>query len=444
LVYADRVDLPAVVAAVKEGAAQYLVKPPVPDVWLSTIRQLLERVEKPGSSFLPVPDPLASTQALKMEILGRLTAGIIHEINNLLTLVGGYAELLGMGLSPDDPLHSCVQGIAHACRRGTSLTEQILVFCRPQTAQPRIFDLNQVVLQAGKMLRPVLGPNIELAVTVEPEPGFVQAEASQLELALLNLAINARDAMPTGGTLSITTFPLDVPAGSIGPEGLPPGNYAAVAVADTGYGMSEETQARLFEPFFTTKEAGKGTGLGLPTVKATVERMSGRIGVSSQPGQGSRFTIYLPRVSEEASRPPGEQTEPEAARGVETILLIEDEEAVRSLLRQVLERYGYTVYEARDAEEGWAVADQRQGGIDLVVTDLVLPGENGDDFARRLVQRWPRKKVLFISGQVRDLFAERAAPNLPGALLQKPFAPRDLVRVVRKVLDEDTAAATRS
>ncbi|HVH68611.1 MAG TPA: PAS domain S-box protein [Gemmatimonadales bacterium] len=376
-------------------------------------------------------------QAQKMEAVGRLAGGIAHDFNNILTAITGYADLLLDDLSPADPRRQDVAEVRKASERAAGLTRQLLAFSRQQVLQPKIIDINALVGDLEKMLGRLLGEDVELSTRLDPAAGRVKADAGQLEQVLMNLAVNARDAMPQGGRLMLETSNADLSAGYAADHyPAQPGPYVMIAVTDTGTGMSEETQAHMFEPFFTTKEKGKGTGLGLATVYGIVKQSGGFIWVYSELGHGSTFKIYLPRVADATERagataPPLER----APRGTETVLLAEDETPVRAIARQVLERQGYTVLEAPTAEKALAIAAQYSGAIHLLLTDVIMPGMNGRELATRLAHVRPETRVIFMSGYTDDTVMRHGVLELGSTYVQKPFAPDAIARKVREVLD---------
>jgi two-component system cell cycle sensor histidine kinase/response regulator CckA len=374
-------------------------------------------------------------QAQKMEAVGRLAGGVAHDFNNLLTVIMGRAYVLLARLGKDHPLWHQIDLIRTTAERAAGLTQQLLAFSRKQVLQPRILDVNTVLGAMDGMLRRTIGEDIELRVVGAPGIGRVRADPIQLEQVLLNLVVNARDAMPGGGRLTIETANVDLDAAFVATHpGARAGPCVLIAVTDTGHGMAPETMAHVFEPFFTTKEPGKGTGLGLATVYGIVKQHDGYIGVDSAPGQGARFTVYLPRL-------PGDVTEGEAprpqrpARGSETVLLVEDEAGLRDLVHEILRAHGYAVLEATNPGEALLVSERDPGRIDLLLTDVVMPLMSGPALAERLRRLRPDLRVLFMSGYTRDALATRDAPPPGTRLLQKPFSPAALAHAVREALD---------
>ncbi|MFW6205616.1 MAG: PAS domain S-box protein, partial [Gemmatimonadota bacterium] len=377
-------------------------------------------------------------QAQKMEAVGRLAGGIAHDFNNLLTAVVGHVKFLLDGLEPGDPLREEAEGIQESADRARRLTRQLLAFSRQQMLDPRLVDLGAVLESFEPLLRRLIGEDVLLEVVRDDAPSPVVVDPGQLEQVVLNLIVNARDAMPDGGRLTIRTRCLEVGEGGV-PGAVDPiaaGRYAVLVVADTGVGMSGETMDRIFDPFFTTKPTGQGTGLGLSTVYGIINQSSGQIRVESEPGQGTTFTVYLPSAAEGQGRTPGPQREGTPPGGTESILLVEDDDAVRTLAARVLERAGYTVHTARDGRE----ALDRVGGleaVDLLLTDVVMPGLSGRQLADRLRGRDPTLRVVFMSGYTADETI-RDREHRVGAFLEKPFTPDRLAAIVRDVLDSDT------
>jgi PAS domain S-box-containing protein len=376
-------------------------------------------------------------QAQKMEAVGRLAGGIAHDFNNILTAITGYADLLLEDLGPTDPRREDAEEVRKAAQRAAGLTRQLLAFSRQQVLQPSVIDVNALVGDLQRMLGRLLGEDVELGTRLDPAVGRVKADPGQLEQVLMNLAVNARDAMPQGGKLTLETVNVDMDE-RYAADHYParPGPYVMIAVSDTGTGMSEETQAHMFEPFFTTKEKGKGTGLGLATVYGIVKQSGGFIWVYSELGHGSTFKIYLPRVAEPSERSAGAApTGAQRSRGTETVLLAEDEPPVRAVARQVLERHGYTVLEAPSAESALDIATRYSGTIHLLLTDVIMPGMNGRELATRLAGLRPEARVIFMSGYTDDAVTRHGVLEPGSTYLQKPFTPDAIARKVREVLD---------
>ncbi len=378
-------------------------------------------------------------QAQKMEAVGRLAGGVAHDFNNLLTAILGYSDLLLDTLPPDDPTRHPVGEIAKAGRSAASLTRDLLAFSRKQVLQPVVLEFNKVVETTDSLLRRLVGADVEVVLDLDPALRRVKADPGQISQVLLNLAVNARDAMPDGGRLTITTRN---GTGAAIRQQLPPGDYVLLTVADTGCGMSEEVRAQIFEPFFTTKAVGKGTGLGLATVEGVIEQSGGQVWVESAPGAGTTFFLAFPGT--DAAIEP-EDIEPEAAPAgperQETIVLVEDNEAVRALARRALTSDGYQVIEAGNGEEAIRLVRDRLAGIALVVTDVVMPVMGGRELVARLRAMRPDLRVVFTSGYASDPETAQHAQMLGASFLQKPFVPSALRRTVREALD--TAATTR-
>jgi PAS domain S-box-containing protein len=374
-------------------------------------------------------------QAQKMEAVGRLAGGVAHDFNNMLTIISGYSGLLLEHPGAIEPLQGYVNEIKNASDRAASLTRQLLAFSRQQVLAPRVLDLNAVVANIEKMLKRLIGEDMDLVTVLGEGLWPVKADPGQLEQVLLNLAVNARDAMPNGGVITIETANVEMDSTSAQTHfPLSPGPYVLLAFSDTGIGMDAETQARIFEPFFTTKEKGKGTGLGLAMVYGIVKQSGGYIGVSSEVGKGTIFRIYLPRIKEELDESGPAGSGVAALQGTETLLLVEDEEGVRALVRNVLREKGYRVLEASGGEEALELSELYGGQIDLLVTDVVMPQMSGRELARRLANSRPQTKVLYISGYADNAVWSEGGLDSGGAFLQKPFSPEALARKVREVL----------
>ena len=373
-------------------------------------------------------------QAQKMEAVGRLAGGVAHDFNNLLMVISGYAEVMLAKLDLEDPLHENARSIQQASDRATTLTRQLLAFSRKQLLELKVVDLNAIVADMERLLRPLIGENVELATNLAPDAGHTRADAGQLEQVLMNLVVNAKDAMPNGGKLTVVTQNITLDENHRrGQTFIRPGNYVMLSVSDTGQGMDKETQSRIFEPFFTTKEKGKGTGLGLSTVYGIVKQSGGYVMVQSEEARGTTFHIYLPRVEELAEMHTAPVTRA-AVGGTETVLLVEDEESVRQLVRETLTTKGYRVVEAENGEAGLAAAVQHQGKIDLVITDVVMPGMGGRELVKQLAKARPETKVLYLSGYTEDAIVSDGTIEIGTAFLQKPFTLQNLSRKVREVL----------
>ncbi|PYO71848.1 MAG: hypothetical protein DMD64_13325 [Gemmatimonadetes bacterium] len=374
-------------------------------------------------------------QSQKMEAVGQLAGGIAHDFNNLLTAILGNTQLLLRDLPPGDAKRGDVEEIRKASERAASLTRQLLAYSRRQMLQPEVLNLNGVVAEMDKMLRRLIGEHIALVTVLAPDLGHVRADPNQLEQVIVNLAVNARDAMAQGGTLTIETANVDLDATYAQTHlGSVPGPYTMLAVTDTGVGMDAGVRAHLFEPFFTTKEVGRGTGLGLATVYGIVKQSDGYISVYSEVGRGSSFKIYLPRIATPSDAPVGPQRG-RPARGNETVLVVEDEPAVLTLSRRALETQGYVVLAASDATAALRIVERHGGTIHLLVTDVVMPGLSGRELADKLAAQRPGIRVLYMSGYPGDAVVEHGSLPAGSAFLQKPFSPDSLARKVRDVLD---------
>jgi PAS domain S-box-containing protein len=375
-------------------------------------------------------------QAQKLESIGRLAGGVAHDFNNLLTLINGYSRLLLDAMFPGDPSRDSLEEIHKAGERAAELTRQLLAFSRKQRLQPQVFDLNLVVTAMRSILTRVVGEDLELCVELSAEAAMVRADPHQLEQVVMNLAVNARDAMAGGGSLRLETACLewDESFARLHP-GARRGRYALLAVSDTGTGMDEETRRHLFEPFFTTKEAGKGTGLGLAMVLGIVEQSGGFIDVASELGRGTSFRIHLPMVENAVGDAGPPAAVPVAAtRGTETVLVVEDQAEVRKFAADALRSYGYHVLQAENALEAEMICDSGLQDVDLVLTDVVMPGPSGHELADWLAVHWPDIKVLFISGYAGDAIIPQGIPRQDAEFIRKPFSPSQLALKIREVL----------
>jgi len=375
-------------------------------------------------------------QSQKLESVGRLAGGIAHDFNNMLTAINGYSDLTLRQLKTDDPLRRYIEEIKKAGVRAASLTHQLLAFSRQQILQPKVLHLNRVITDTSDMLQRLIGEDVQLISVLHPKAGMVKADPGQLSQIIMNLAVNARDAMPQGGKLTIETVNIFLdPNYARQHFGVIPGAYVMLAVSDTGTGMSPETQNHIFEPFFTTKEIGKGTGLGLATVYGIVKQSGGNISVYSEEGIGTTFKIYLPRVVEQAEAEDTKVTSDVLPQGTETILLVEDEDVVRTLTRQILEMCGYTVLEASNGIEALSLCEKVDCHIDLLMTDVVMPQMGGRELSERFTQIYPHMRILFTSGYTDDAIVRHGVIEADTNFIQKPFTPDDLARKVRKILD---------
>jgi signal transduction histidine kinase len=372
-------------------------------------------------------------QAQKMESMGRLAGGIAHDFNNLLTVINGTADLATLSLPDTHPLRAELAAIRLAGDRATTLTRQLLALSRQQMLKPVVINLSKIVMGLRGMLQRVLGEDIDLVVRAADDLPSVKADRGQMEQVVLNLAVNARDAMPNGGILTIETRTVPATQGAA-TEGQAGTASVQVSVSDTGVGMDDQTRQHIFEPFFTTKELGKGTGLGLSTVYGIVQQSGGTVWAESAPGLGSTFTLQLPSVNEPL---PSEVPAPVAppARGTETILLVEDEHALRALTRRVLESGGYTVLEAANGADALARVQHHEGSLHMLFTDVVMPGMNGRELAGRITGLRPDTKVLYASGYTNDAILRHGVLDAGSSFISKPYTPTELQRRVRDVLD---------
>ncbi|HWN08425.1 MAG TPA: ATP-binding protein [Pyrinomonadaceae bacterium] len=375
-------------------------------------------------------------QALKMEAVGKLAGGVAHDFNNLLTAITGQSEMCLRRLPPEDPIYGRIDEIKKAGDRAAVLTRQLLAFSRKQILQPEVIDLNHVVFEVSKMLQRLIGEDVDLLMGLGPNLGRVKADPNQLEQVLMNLTVNARDAMPKGGKLTIETSNVQLSEAFAGRHlSVPPGDYVMLAVSDTGCGMDAATQARIFEPFFTTKEVGKGTGLGLATVYGIVKQSGGSLWVYSEVDQGTTFKIYLPCVEGPVEKVKVVAKHGELAPGVETVLLVEDEAVVRDMAMEILVECGYSVLEAKDGAEALQLARQHAGEIHLMLTDVVMPRMSGRELAEQLALFRPEVKVLYMSGYTDDAIVHHGVLDEGTAFIGKPFTMEALAKKVRETLD---------
>jgi PAS domain S-box-containing protein len=382
-------------------------------------------------------------QARRMEAVGRLAGGVAHDFNNLLTIIKGYVELALSRIGGQPELRGNIQQISDAAERAVTLVRQLLAFSRKQVLKPKVLDLNGIVLNMDKMVRRLMNENIEMRTSVEKNLGTVKADPGQIEQVILNLIVNARDAMPDGGKLWIETRNVELESGMASDQAsIKAGPYVMLSVRDTGVGISAETLPHIFEPFYSTKESSRGTGLGLSTVYGIVRQSGGHISVTSELGKGTTFKVYLPRVEEVAQRPQkAEWVEAATGGGGETILLVEDEPAVRELARTVLSEQGYKVIEAQNSEDAVRLAGKHRSEIHLLLTDVVMPGMSGRDLAKHLTALHPYLRVLYMSGYTHNVIAENGTLEEGLSFLQKPFAPLALTQRVRETLDRPVVTA---
>jgi two-component system, cell cycle sensor histidine kinase and response regulator CckA len=372
----------------------------------------------------------------KMEAIGRLAGGAAHDFNNLLTIIGGYGQMALDALGPKDPLRNDLEAILEASSRAGALTRQLLTFSRRQMVQPKTLDLNRYVAKVSRMLRRVIGEDISLVTSLNSTPARIRLDPAQLEQVLLNIAVNARDAMPTGGTLTIDTALVDAGENGAAPRTLDPGRYVRLSMTDTGTGMNAETLSHLFEPFYTTKAKGKGTGLGLSTVYGVVKQGGGEIAVQSEPGRGTAVQIYFPASGEKGRPAAGPPLHGRSAEtGTETILLVEDEAEVRRLASQMLTRQGYSVLEAASGAEALRLWQQHRASIGMVLTDVIMPQMSGPQLVEQLEALSPGVRVMYMSGYTDDVLARHGLAQTKMPLLHKPFTLDSLAAMVRSVLN---------
>lgn len=384
-------------------------------------------------------------QSQKLEAIGQLAGGVAHDFNNMLTAIIGYTDLSLRRVGLENPIRRNLEETKKAADRAASLVRQLLAFSRKQILEPKVLDLNDVVKDMHKMLTRLIGENIKLATRLQSDLGSVKADPCQVEQIIVNLVVNARDAMPRGGRVTVETsnIALDDQAAASKHVSVKPGEYVMLAVSDTGSGMDQETQARIFEPFFTTKEVGKGTGLGLSTVYGIVKQSDGNIWVYSEQGMGTVFKVYLPRIDDTAASTIDKQAqETSVPRGTETILLVEDEDVVRGLTRKILMQAGYNVLDAKGGDEAIRLFHAHAGPIDLLLTDVVMPEISGKEIADRLLQLRPSIRVLFMSGYTDEAIVQHGVLDANVKFIQKPFTWVGLTRKVREVLNRKTSVST--
>lgn len=413
----------------KNGATDYVLKERLARL-VPAVRRALQEVEARVESRIMEAQ---FVEAQKMEVVGHLASGVAHDFNNILSVILGYGNLMMAELEPESFPFKCAEEIQHAAERAVGLTRQLLVFSRKETITPVVLDLNEVIADMEKMLRRLVNETIEMIVHLAAKLGHVFADSGHLGQVLMNLAVNARDAMPGGGTLTITTANVVVDEAKV-PDGVSPGNFVLASVADTGTGMTDEVKSRLFEAFFTTKPAGQGTGLGLATCQSIVRRCGGFILVESELNRGTVFQIYFPSVDLPLAVPAGKQAKGPLSRGTETLLMVEDEPSIRHLTSILLETQGYTVLQAKNGQEGLNMARDYKGGpISLVITDVIMPQMGGKVMAEWLQSTYPEIKILFTSGYTDD------AMDTSVHFLPKPYTPTLLIQKVRQILDTSQA-----
>jgi len=430
------------------GAATFAARDVVGLIGLVAVAGSLRALARRGQARVeraPFESPPTRDEQLeelrRLEAVGQLAGAVAHDFNNILTVIGIHSEFLLAGLDPSDPHQTDAHEIREAATRASMLTKQLLAFSRRQVLEMTPVSLNDVVRDMTPMLRRLIGEDIAVRTLLDPTVGIVLSDAGQMQQVIMNLAVNARDAMPHGGTITITTGEVEVgDSGVCAAAAVTPGHYVMLAVSDTGCGMPEHVRARIFEPFFTTKPAGVGTGLGLATVFGIVRQSGGHIEVSSEPGEGSTFKIHLPLAAGQVSEVPGFE-EPLGARGAEMILLVEDEPNVRDATRRILTEHGYDVIEAGSGPEALAAADRLGHDLALLLTDVVLPEAHGPWLVERIAARHPGARVLYMSGYT-DTDIERRGLGRAANTLQKPFSSRALLLAVRKALDASAPVHT--
>jgi two-component system cell cycle sensor histidine kinase/response regulator CckA len=396
--------------------------------------RLYQEIQRAYDELSQTQDQLA--QASKMEAVGHLAGGVAHDFNNLLMVIMGRADVVLRGLDAKHSMRPAIQEITRTAQRAADLTHQLLAFSRKQVLKPAVLDLNSVIANLTEMLRRLIGEDIDLVAVLDPALGRAKADLGQIEQIMMNLAVNARDAMPHGGQLTLETANVELDAEYARMHvGVRPGSYVMLALSDTGVGMDSPTQARIFEPFFTTKGPRKGTGLGLAMVYGIVKQSGGNIGVYSEPGQGTTFKIYLPKIDEPIDGGPPSSPPSSPSYGKETVLVVEDEEGVRALVRDILEQSGYTVLEAGHGAQALETSERHPGPIHLVLTDVVMPEMSGRELVQRLATLRPASKVLFMSGYTANAVVHRGALDFETEFLQKPFTAATLTRKVREILD---------
>jgi two-component system cell cycle sensor histidine kinase/response regulator CckA len=425
--------------AMHQGATDYVLKQRlgrlVPSVQRA-LRELDDRAERKRAEEALRQSEKQFRQSQKMEAVGRLAGGIAHDFNNLLTIIMGYSQVLLTELGPEHPLRGKIEETLKAGGKAASLIRQLLTFSSKQSTDPKILSLNSAVTSLENMLRRLIGEDVQFVIKLDPTNGRLRADQTQLEQVLVNLVVNARDAMPTGGTITIETAQIELtrsPVYHIAP--LQPGSYLRLAVSDTGCGMDLKTQSHIFEPFFTTKGEGKGTGLGLSTVYGIVTQCGGAIDVTSRLGHGTRFDLYFPSVESDILTTTPTQPSGRPQRGTETILLAEDEPSVRTLVRDELRKLGYKVVEAKNGVEACLLATQQAESFQLLLTDVVMPGMGGRELAQHLSVINPELRTLFMSGYMDDVGIMAGQEEGATGFLQKPFTPEVLAGTVRNLLD---------
>jgi two-component system, cell cycle sensor histidine kinase and response regulator CckA len=385
-------------------------------------------------------------EGLRLEAVGRLAGGIAHDLNNMLAAILGFGDLLGRTLEPDDPRASDVEQICRAAARSADLTRQLLAFARREMIQPRALDINTVIQHAQALLPPILGENVELELRLAPDLGVVYADPRQIEQMVMNLVLNARDAMPQGGRVTIQTGTVQLGPGAgvwrTEEERALSGRFTMLSVADTGHGMDAATLQRIWEPFFTTKPHGRGTGLGLASVYGSAKQSGGFVWADSEPGRGTTVQVYWPEIRALAEPAAELDPQPPLSGGTESLLVVEDEDLVRALAVRALRSFGYTCHQARDADEALRLLHDPEVRVDLVITDVVMPGLSGRDLGERLAREHPDIPVVYTSGFTDEDVIRRGMLEEGRPFLQKPFTPHELARAVREALDARSARRT--
>ena len=422
--------------SLKSGATDYVLKQRLSRL-VPAVRRAMSEVEERAEHRLLEKQ---FVEAQKMEVLGHLAGGVAHDFNNILAVIMGYSDLLMRELGADDQSSKYAEEITHAAKRAAGLTRQLLVFSRKQAVQPMVLDLNEVVRDLDKMLRRIIDEHIEMKVELGKQVGRIKADSGQVGQVLMNLIVNARDAMPNGGKITIQTSCKRVVADdACVTQGVTPGDYTILTISDTGTGMTDEVKARIFEAFFTTKPQGKGTGLGLATCQTIVKQSGGHIEIFSELGRGTTFKIYFPQVGEPMDAAEKQNESGPLPRGTETLLVVEDEPSVRRLACDVLAAQGYEVLSAANGQEGLhAVRDFKGNAIHLVITDVVMPQMGGKVMAEWLKASYPELKILFTSGYTDEAMIQRGMLESGMDFLPKPYTPGTLARKVRTILDNET------
>jgi signal transduction histidine kinase len=432
IVVSGTVSEEAAIDALRAGARDFILKGRMARLGPAIERELRE--SKVRATLRRTEEQLRHAQ--KMEAVGRLAGGVAHDFNNVLSVVLLNAELLSEGLRSGEPDLGDLDEIKRAALRATELSRQLLAFGRQQVFELRVIDLNEIVSEVEKMLRRLIGADIELTTRLSRNLGKIEVDVTQLEQVLVNLAVNARDAMPDGGKLTIETSNVELDEDYVATQvDVEAGPYVVLSVTDTGSGMDATTQARIFEPFFTTKERGRGTGLGLSTVFGIIKQSGGHISVSSTPGEGTTFKVYFPRTDQENTAPTPQPPEVTTLHGSETILLVEDDAQVRNVVQVVLRRAGYEIVEARNGSDALALAGDGVRTFDLLLTDVVMPGMSGRELADQVRKIRPEMKVLLMSGYTNGWVVRNGVVDANVAFLQKPITPEALLKKMREVLD---------